>query len=74
MPKGTAPGFRLEKNGKVIMSMPGPPREMKAMFQDHIKPYLQAHADGHLYYKIIRCYGIGEQPVTDGDAYTFTVE
>ena len=59
-PKGTAPGFRLEKNGKVIMSMPGPPREMKAMFQDHIKPYLQAHADGHLYYKIIRCYGIGE--------------
>lgn len=59
-PKGTAPGFRLEKNGKVIMSMPGPPREMKAMFLDHVKPYLAAHADGHLYYKIIRCYGIGE--------------
>lgn len=59
-PKGTAPGFRLEKNGKVIMCMPGPPREMTAMFNDHIRPYLAAHADGHLYYKIIRCYGIGE--------------
>ncbi len=59
-PKGTAPGFRLEKNGKVIMSMPGPPREMTAMFQNHVKPYLAAHADGHLYYRIIRCYGIGE--------------
>ena len=59
-PKGTAPGFRLEKNGKVIMCMPGPPREMKAMFLDHIKPYLASHADGRLYYRIVRCYGIGE--------------
>ena len=59
-PKGTAPGFRLEKNGKVIFSMPGPPREMKAMFTDHIRPYLQAHTDGHLVYRILRLYGIGE--------------
>ena len=30
--QGTAPGFWLEKDGKIIVSMPGPPREMTNMF------------------------------------------
>lgn len=59
-PTGTAPGFMLEKNGKIIFSMPGPPREMTKMFTDHIKPYLKEHTDGHLFYRILRFYGIGE--------------
>ena len=74
-PVGTAPGFMLEKNGKVIFSMPGPPREMTKMFQDQIKPYLAAHTDGHLFYRILRFYGIGESmletvllPLIDGQS------
>lgn len=72
-PVGTAPGFMLEKNGRIIFSMPGPPREMTKMFTDHIKPYLAAHTDGHLFYRILRFYGIGESmletvllPLIDG--------
>lgn len=38
--KGTAPGMWNEKNGKVIVSMPGVPFEMKTMFTDSVLPKL----------------------------------
>ena len=57
---GTAPGFALEKDGKYIICMPGPPREMKRMFQKSVVPFLQSMIDGALYYRQIRFLGIGE--------------
>jgi competence/damage-inducible protein CinA-like protein len=39
-PKGTAPGFWLEVDDKVIAVMPGPPREMSPMLFDHVLPML----------------------------------
>lgn len=57
---GTAPGFALEKDGKYIICMPGPPREMKRMFQKGVVPFLQSMIDGALYYRQIRFFGIGE--------------
>ena len=57
---GTAPGFALEKGGKYIICMPGPPREMKRMFQKSVVPFLQSMIDGALYYRQIRFFGIGE--------------
>lgn len=57
---GTAPGFALEKDGKYIICMPGPPREMKRMFQKSVVPFLQSMTDGALYYRQIRFFGIGE--------------
>ena len=42
---GTAPGFTLEKDGKLIISMPGPPREMKRMFELQVKPILESMQD-----------------------------
>ena len=57
---GTAPGFALEKNGKYIISLPGPPREMTRMFESWVRPYLKDHIDGHICYKILRTFGIGE--------------
>ena len=57
---GTAPGFALEKDGKYIICMPGPPREMKRMFQNSVVPFLQSMIDGALYYRQIRFFGIGE--------------
>ena len=57
---GTAPGFALEKDGKYIICMPGPPREMKRMFQKSAVPFLQSMIDGALYYRQIRFFGIGE--------------
>ena len=57
---GTAPGFALEKDGKLIISMPGPPREMKRMFELQVKPILESMQDSVIFYRIIRTFGLGE--------------
>lgn len=57
---GTAPGFALEENGKIIICMPGPPREMLNMFEKQVKPYLERMTDGSIYYRMLRMFGIGE--------------
>ncbi|XVG95087.1 competence/damage-inducible protein A [Eubacteriales bacterium KG127] len=59
---GTAPGFILESDSKdkIIIALPGPPGEMKTMFENEVIPYLSDKIKGALYYKIIRTYGIGE--------------
>ena len=57
---GTAPGFALEKDGKYIICMPGPPREMTRMFEISVQPFLQTLSDDVLRYKLLRFYGIGE--------------
>ena len=59
-PHGTAPGFYLTDGKRSIFVMPGPPREMKPMFDNEVVPRLSAHDDGFLYYKMIRTNGIGE--------------
>ena len=59
-PNGTAPGFRLEKNGKIVYSLPGPPKEMQPMFLDYVKPDLEKAGNGRLYYRLVRTLGIGE--------------
>ena len=70
---GTAPGFALEKDGKLIISMPGPPREMKRMFELQVKPILESMQDSVIFYRILRTFGIGESsmetvllPLIDG--------
>ena len=39
--KGTAPGMWLEKNGVILISMPGVPLEMKQIFQDEVLKKIQ---------------------------------
>lgn len=57
---GTAPGAILKKDDKSIIVLPGPPREMKAMFNESVKPYLQQFTNEMLVSKTLRLYGIGE--------------
>lgn len=57
---GTAPGAIFEKDGKRIIVMPGPPREMKAMFFESVLPVLKSNSDNIIKSKYIRFYGIGE--------------
>ena len=59
-PNGTAPGAILEKNNKYIVILPGPPREMKPMYLNHVKPYLIKKGDGIIESKVLRVLGIGE--------------
>lgn len=57
---GTAPGLILEKNNKIIMMLPGPPREMKPMWINKIKPYLMQKSNQVFVSKYVRLFGIGE--------------
>jgi len=57
---GTAPGCLYEKDGKTIIILPGPPHEMKPMFENHVKPYLLSYTGGIIKSKFIHVFGIGE--------------
>lgn len=70
---GTAPGFALENDGKTAICLPGPPRELKNMFSGMVKPYLEEKSGACIYYRQIRCFGLGESeletrllPLIDG--------
>lgn len=57
---GTAPGCAMEQDGKRLLMLPGPPREMKAMFERSTLPYLRQFSDGVICSREIRTFGIGE--------------
>lgn len=62
-PNGTAPGCIMEKNGKAIILLPGPPRELVPMFNDSVMPYLEKRNNTKLYSRILRIFGMGESAV-----------
>lgn len=57
---GSAPGMALTEGDKTIICMPGPPREMTWMWENRVRPYLEKLQTGVIYYRMIRCFGIGE--------------
>lgn len=58
---GTAPGMWFNRNGKVFVSMPGVPHEMKRMMTDLIIPKLRETFNTPvIYHQVIRTVGIGE--------------
>lgn len=62
---GTAPGCILEKEGKAIILLPGPPREMRPMFDASVMPYLRRESHSQLYSRVLRVYGMGESMVAE---------
>ena len=45
-PRGTAPGQRVEADGRLLFLLPGPPSEMKPMFEEQVLPEVRARAGG----------------------------
>lgn len=65
-PRGTAPGWWVEKDGKIIISMPGPPGEMTRMWDEEVAPELMHRAGGSiLVSRTIKTVGIGEGSVDE---------
>lgn len=66
-PNGTAPGWWVERpDGGVIVALPGPPREMRPMWTDHVLPRLAARGAGVPMASItLRLAGIGELQLAD---------
>lgn len=62
---GTAPGLIMEKNGKTAILLPGPPNEMKPMFEESVYPYLRKKQPEIIYSKMVKISGIGESQVAD---------
>ena len=61
---GTAPGvIWAPRKGLLVMTFPGVPREMKAMWQETARPYLQANgwANGVIHSRTLKFWGIGEE-------------
>ncbi|MCH2615666.1 MAG: CinA family nicotinamide mononucleotide deamidase-related protein, partial [Opitutales bacterium] len=61
-PNGTAPGLWLEKSGKILIMLPGPPNELQPMFENQVVPRLEKLGliDQGESYLQIRSIGIGE--------------
>lgn len=58
--KGTAPGCIFEKEGKIAILLPGPPRELYPMVEMSVMPYLKNYQEGVLESMYVRFFGIGE--------------
>ena len=61
---GTAPGLGMEKDGRHILLLPGPPRELKPMFFESAVPYLKRFSDKVIISHNVRTFGIGESAMS----------
>jgi nicotinamide-nucleotide amidase len=67
-PRGTAPGWWVERDGKTLVAMPGPPVEMERMWEKEVVPRLRRHPkapDAILVTRTLKTAGIGEGHVDE---------
>jgi nicotinamide-nucleotide amidase len=65
-PNGSAPGMYIEHEGRSVALLPGPPREMKPMFESLVKPRIAAKAgDVRVVRRMLRVSGLGESAVDE---------
>lgn len=66
---GTANACILEKNGKVFILLPGPPREVQPLFQSEIANYLSKYSD-----EIVECVKIKVVNLGESTAETLVMD
>lgn len=65
-PRGTAPGWWVEKDNHIIVCMPGVPPEMQYMWTQHVRPELERRAgDEVLVTRTLKTIGLGEGTVDE---------
>jgi len=62
-PLGTAPGWWIEKDGKIIVSLPGPPGEMQPMWRKEIFPRLEKLGCAVIVSRTLKSWGISEAKI-----------
>ncbi len=62
---GTAPGCGFEKDGKIVVMIPGPPKECNAMFRESALPYLRKLSEELIVSHSVHIFGLGESSVDD---------
>jgi len=72
-PNGTAPGMFIEHQGTAIVLLPGPPREMRPMFENHVSPKLSGRVGSfRVMRRLLRVAGLGESAVDEKIAPIYT--
>ncbi len=62
--QGTAPGLWLESDGHIVLLLPGPPRELRALWLDEVRPRLAKRSSGlELFSRELRVAGLPESDV-----------
>jgi len=67
-PIGTAPGVIIEKNGKTVIILPGPPFEMTPMFDNYVWSELQQNIEPgaeRMSERVLKVFGMGESAIED---------
>lgn len=65
-PNGTAPGIWIEDAGRIVVMLPGPPREMREIYTAHVAGRLAARAGGRqVRRRVIRIAGRAESHVDE---------
>jgi len=64
-PQGTAPGWWVEKEGRIIVAMPGPPGEMHYMWENQVLPRLQAKTGAAIITRMVKTFGVSEAKVDE---------
>lgn len=62
---GTAPGIIIEKDEKIIIMLPGPPKEVVPMFENQAKPYLAKKQACTFISRILRVASVGESAMEE---------
>ncbi len=62
---GTAPGCMIEKNGKILIMLPGPPYETEPMFEEYVIPFLKEKSGFTIISKVLHLSGIGESAAAE---------
>lgn len=62
---GTAPGVLIEKDDKIVIMLPGPPKELYPMFENKVLPYLKGRINCTIRSRMLRVIGVGESAAED---------
>jgi nicotinamide-nucleotide amidase len=72
-PNGTAPGMYIEHDNRSVVLLPGPPREMRPMFEQFVLPKLAAKTgDVRVVRRVLRVAGMGESALDERIAPVYT--
>ncbi|MDX2034619.1 MAG: competence/damage-inducible protein A [Blastocatellia bacterium] len=72
-PNGTAPGMLVNEGSCTVVMLPGPPREMKPMFDNLVAPVLKGRVgDVYIVRRKLSIFGLGESRVDELAAPIYT--
>jgi len=66
-PMGTAPGQLLEREGRLVILLPGPPTELETLWLGEVEPWIEGKglAEETIRSTVLKTFGLGESKVAE---------